>query len=128
MNTSANAGFTNGTPWIKANPNYQEINVAASLNDPTSIHAFYKKMLSFRKAHRTFVYGDYQPLIKENEQLFAYLREDKDQGYYIVLNFTNEDQADFPKPKPNLELLMSNYDHEADTLRPWEARIYRYEK
>src|SRR5699024_4890292 len=32
-----NAGFTTGTLWIMVNPNYKEINVKESLEDPDSI-------------------------------------------------------------------------------------------
>lgn len=36
------AGFTNGTPWLAVNPNYQEINVEAALNDTESIFILIK--------------------------------------------------------------------------------------
>jgi oligo-1,6-glucosidase len=39
--SSAQAGFTKGTPWIKVNPNYKEINVANALADPDSVFHYY---------------------------------------------------------------------------------------
>jgi len=43
------AGFTNGnpnvTPWININPNYTDINVEQSLNDPQSIFYYYQKLI-----------------------------------------------------------------------------------
>ena len=42
-NDSDNAGFTTGKPWLKVNPNYRSINVAASIKDEDSIFHFYKK-------------------------------------------------------------------------------------
>ncbi|HZG77671.1 MAG TPA: alpha-glucosidase, partial [Paenibacillus sp.] len=47
----ANAGFTTGTPWLKVNPNYPEINVRAELADPNSIYHYYRKLIELRKAH-----------------------------------------------------------------------------
>lgn len=33
-NAEKNAGFTEGTPWYRVNPNYKEINVEQALADP----------------------------------------------------------------------------------------------
>ena len=38
---SAQAGFTDGAPWIKVNTNYKEINAAQQLEDPNSIFHFW---------------------------------------------------------------------------------------
>ena len=35
-----NAGFTQGIPWIKVNPNYREINAESQVNDPCSIYNY----------------------------------------------------------------------------------------
>ncbi|GAA3327973.1 hypothetical protein GCM10020331_070070 [Ectobacillus funiculus] len=42
-NAEPNGGFTTGTPWLKVNPNYQEINVQSALENPASIYHYYKK-------------------------------------------------------------------------------------
>ena len=123
---SANGGFTVGNPWIKANPNYTEINAQAALNDPDSVWHFYKKLLAFRKAHPTFVYGTYEPIAKDNEQVFAFIRRGEDASYFVMLNFTSELLAEFPTPEGvELELLISNHDAGDESLQPWEGRIYK---
>ena len=38
---SENAGFTTGKPWLKINPNYVDINVAAQEKDPGSVLNYY---------------------------------------------------------------------------------------
>ena len=43
-----NAGFTEGTPWLKLNPNYKEINADKVLRDKNSIFYFYQNMLQFQ--------------------------------------------------------------------------------
>ena len=85
-----NAGFSNGTPWIAANPNYVEINVADALNDKSSIFYHYQKLIALRKAHPVIVYGDFIPLLAEHPQVFAYERKNKEQHLVIINNFSAE--------------------------------------
>ena len=42
--SSPNAGFTTGTPWLKVNDNYPEINVAAQENEPDSVLNYYRRL------------------------------------------------------------------------------------
>ncbi len=42
-----NAGFTTGTPWLKVNSDYREINVAAQENDPDSVLNYYRRLVAF---------------------------------------------------------------------------------
>ncbi len=128
---SENAGFTKGTPWIKLNPNYPEINVEEALADSNSIFYFYKKMLAFRKEHSTFVYGKYKDLDPSHEKIYAYRRSDENKTFVVVLNFSSE-TVDFKLPEyyGGLELCISNYDIidngdlENIKVMPWEGRIY----
>ncbi|MDX1665692.1 MAG: alpha-glucosidase [Saprospiraceae bacterium] len=122
------AGFTDGTPWIKVNPNHKEINVKDALADPDSIFYYYRKMLDLRKAHPTLIYGEYEVIDERSEELYAYRRWDKGGEYFVCLNFTSGDLSGLPLPdNTNLELLISNYPEKGmknETLRPWEARVY----
>lgn len=125
-NNSPEAGFTDGEPWIKVNPNYPEINVAAALDDPNSVFYFYQKMLKFRKAHPTLIYGSYQDLMPEHELLFCYARQDAAHTYYIIFNFS-EKEVEFDWTEP-VELLIGNYQTvkgKDNRLQPWEGRIVK---
>lgn len=124
---TANGGFSSGAPWLKVNPNYKAINVEAALEDPNSIFYYYQKMLALRKAHKTLVYGDYQEYYEDNESLYVYLRTDENGTYLIVQNWTDETQ-EVKLEADNLNtILIANYPEPLDenTLRPWEARIYK---
>lgn len=80
---SANAGFTEGEPWIMVNPNYKEINAKKELADPNSVFHYYQKLIALRKREKVMVYGAYELLEPENENLYVYtrtLREDSSQG------------------------------------------------
>ena len=126
---SKNAGFTTGTPWLKVNPNYQQINVKEALADKDSIFYFYQKMLAFRKTNPTLIYGDFRLLTIESEQVFAYERKDEEGTFLILLNFTDEPLlvANFVNVD-SYQLLMHNYTSRSFYLRPREARIYKNEE
>ncbi len=125
---SPNAGFTSGTPWLRLNPNYREINVEAARQDPDSIFYFYRRLLRYRRAHPTLIYGDYEVIDRGSNRLYAYRRWDENGEYYIFLNFSSETLVKLPFPTDKELLLeISNYPKEKVTdpaLNPWEARIY----
>ena len=72
--SSEGAGFTKGKPWIKINPNYNNINVEDSLKDTNSIFYYYQKLIKLRKEHEVIVYGDVNLLLRDDENIFAYTR------------------------------------------------------
>lgn len=92
-NGSENAGFTQGSPWINVNPNHKDINVEQALEDNNSIFYHYQSLIALRKAHPAIVYGDFTPILRDNEQIFAYLRHDDNERLLVINNFSNEEQA-----------------------------------
>ncbi|ATO37186.1 alpha-glucosidase [Geobacillus thermodenitrificans] len=130
---SENAGFTTGTPWIKVNPNYKEINAQQAVEDPHSIYHYYRKLIKLRKQYPIIVYGSYDLILPDHEQIYAYTRTYQDEKLLVILNFSAE-QPIFELPKEltftTKELLISNYDVDGAetidrlTLKPYEARVY----
>lgn len=134
-NSKENGGFTTGTPWMKVNPNVKEINVEAELKDPDSIYHYYKKLIELRRGNETLIYGSYELILEEHEQIYAYVRTLGEEQYVILTNLL-DGTADFEFPEDLLgkqaELRLSNYQveeaHETlDTMtfRPYEARVYQ---
>lgn len=126
--TSDNAGFTRGEPWIKVNPNYKHIHAEQSLNHPESVFHYYRKLIQLRKDHEVIVYGDYELIFPENPGVFAYTRTLNGTTILVVCNFqgyTTELSLQEHLTKPN-QLLISNYTGELSEsiLRPYEARMY----
>ncbi|WP_342569947.1 alpha-glucosidase [Paenibacillus sp. FSL R5-0749] len=126
--TSDNAGFTRGEPWIKVNPNYKHIHAEQSLNNPESIFHYYRKLIQLRKDHEVIVYGDYELIFPENPDVFAYTRTLNGTTILVVCNFegdTTELSLQEHLTKSN-QLLISNYAGELSEgiLRPYEARMY----
>jgi oligo-1,6-glucosidase len=134
---SPQAGFSTSEPWIKVNPNYTEINVEQALADPNSIFYYYQKLIRLRKEHPIIVYGTYDLILEDDEQIYAFTRTMADEQLLVMLNIKGE-TAVFTLPAhldaSHPELLISNYDVDPDEdinqleLRPYEARVYRLKK
>lgn len=122
-----NGGFSDAAPWIKINPNYKDINVEQALENPDSIFFYYKKMLAYRKANTTLVYGEYKDLAAKDEQVFAYRRMDEAAEFIVLLNFSESSIpiSRYISDARNYELEVSNYSNHDGILKPWEACIYK---
>ena len=82
------AGFTTATPWLALNPNYQEINVAEQEAREDSVLSYYKKLIALRKAEsyrNAFTYGEFVPAYENEENIFAYLRINKESGQKLLV-------------------------------------------
>ncbi len=128
---SVNAGFTSGgSPWIKVNPRYKEINVKNALEDSQSIFYFYQKLIAMRKEMDIIVEGDFQLLLEDHPALFAYERNWQDEKLLVVCNFsadevTVEDKEVLAKLN-EYKLLLSNYDGtRTNNFRPYEANVFK---
>lgn len=127
--TTEQAGFTTGKPWMKVNPNYTEINAAEQVDCEDSIFNYYRKLIQLRKELPVLTDGKFTMLDMDHDQIFAYLRDNGEDKLLVVCNFYGNtvDYAVSEKAE-DLELLIGNYTEEnmqTDVLRPYEARIYR---
>lgn len=105
----ANAGFTDGTPWLKVNPNYTSINAAAQIGDEDSVYAFYKKLIALRKNpvyRETVVYGTLEPIWRERHNLMAYYR--KGERTLLVVGNFQKDTQEITLPAPYKKVLLNN--------------------
>ncbi|MFB6152359.1 MAG: alpha-glucosidase [Haloarculaceae archaeon] len=126
------AGFTGGEPWIRVNPNYEEVNVEAARADPDSVWHYYRELIDLRHDRDLLVYGDFELLYPDHPSLFAYQRRHGDERALVVLNWSGEPTT-FEAPEgvtvDGLELAIANDDvpdvpRESFELGPWEARVY----
>ncbi len=124
-----NAGFTAGTPWMKPNPNYREINAASQLDDPDSVFSCYRRLIALRRQYPVFVDGRYEPLLEQDEQIFAFTRTAAKERLLAVCSFSGRTIPNPLNCGEPWQLLIANYPEipEPGQLRPWEARIYRME-
>lgn len=123
------SGFTDVAPWLKVNPNYQDINVELALKDSNSIFYYYQKLIQLRKKYDVFKKGEYRMLFKADEDIFAYTRTYGTERLLVVANF-HEKPKSFQIPWKNYQVLAHNYmDSPIDELRPYEAyMLYKKEE
>lgn len=135
-NDRDNAGFTQGTPWLRVNDNYKEINVEAQQEDENSVLAYYKNLIALRKSpdwKEVFVYGDFLPIFESDENVFAFCRVLGDKRAMILANFGRE-EATLTLPFRVRELLLSNSKQQeviskknAVTLKSCEVQVLSVE-
>ncbi len=120
-----NAGFTTGTPWLKTNPNYKEINAENALADRNSIFYTYKNLINLRKTYDVFVEGDYKPILKDNDKVYAYTRSLGNEKLTVICSFSDEETSvdvdlDYNEVfEHNYKEI--NYDGKRLLLKPYEA-------
>ncbi len=125
---SEQAGFTTGTPWIAVNPNYREINAKAQAADPESVFHYYRKLIALRREHPIMVYGRYEELLADSEELFVYTRTLESETLLVVCSFCDHETAfAIPQEFAGASCLISNrngdYTGTKITLKPYEAFV-----
>ncbi len=124
--SSVNAGFTTGKPWIPLNPDYTTVNVAAEDKDQGSVLNFFRKLVALRKANSdVLVYGKYSLIDKNNPAVYAYTREADERKFLVLLNFTaKEAPVVTGTDVRNKKILINNYEGAVtETLKPYQAVI-----
>jgi len=122
--TTANAGFSAGTPWIAVNKNYLSINAADEEKDPDSVLNYYKKLIALRRENPIFVYGGFVPLLEGDASVYAWQRRYEDRTLTVACNFTPDTVPCTLFDGAAGETLISNYhSRAAGVLQPYEARI-----
>ena len=133
-NASKNAGFTAGKPWLPVHEDYKEQNAESEAAEPDSVLNWYKKLAAFRKDTPVLIDGTYREIMAESEQVYAFIRQDKDRKLITAVNFT-ADTADLDLSEAGVsephtaKVLYSTYQSEEKAtesigkLRPYEAVI-----
>ncbi|MCI4669850.1 MAG: alpha-glucosidase [Bacteroidia bacterium] len=126
-NDKEHAGFTTGKPWLKVNPNYTEINAVKAQQDPGSVFNFYKELIKLRKDHKGLIYGLYNDLTPDSQELFVFSRKGIDGNYLILLNLTDKEKEYVLPSELGLgKLLIGNYEGNNfnGRLKPYQAMVF----
>ena len=85
-----NGGFTKGTPWLKVNPLFKDVNVEAQEQDPDSVLNYYRKLVALRKSDElkeVFTYGEFLPEYENVDGVMAFYRKDEFKCILVAANF-----------------------------------------
>jgi len=133
-NSSLNAGFTTGTPWINVNPNYKTINVEAEEKNPKSELNYFKQIVALRKSSPVLIYGKYQVFDIENPDVYCYTRTYSKDKMLVVLNLSAKYlmySLDKTIVTSTPKLLLNNYNETAKivnhkiNLKPWQSMVFK---
>ena len=121
---SENAGFTVGTPWLKAGKSYAHINVENEIQGP--IFTFYQDLIRLRKEVRVISEGSYKPAFEDSKQVYAFERQYEDEKLLVLNNFyATEVEIDLPLAYQNGQIWLSNYEDaevsEKILLKPYQT-------
>ena len=133
---STHAGFTTGTPWLKVNPRYTEINLEKDRKDPDGIFSGYQTLIRLRKEHPVILSGKIVFYLENDPRIIAYTRENEDEMLLILANLSGE-EAPLSLPEELSErrwkLLFQGRPEcpkelsGKKILAPWESAVYRLE-
>ena len=131
---SANAGFSTATPWLPVNPNFEQVNAAAEMDDPDSIFSHYRALIALRHNEPAVAYGDFTMLLPDHDTIYAFTRAHESTRLLVLANFSSE-PAGFSNLSgmgleewKDAELVLRNYPTADDVLAPlraWEVRVLR---
>lgn len=134
-NSKENAGFTTGESWINTSNRYKEINAENALNNKDSIFYHYKELIKIRKNQDVIAYGDYEILLEDSKEVYAYKRSYNNETIIVVNNFYKDEviidlSNEINIKYNNVEILISNYeDSKLDLsnikLRAYESIVYK---
>ncbi|HEW8135337.1 TPA: alpha,alpha-phosphotrehalase [Streptococcus pneumoniae] len=121
---SENAGFSTGTPWLKAGKSCKDINVENEIQGP--IFTFYQDLIRLRKEMPIISEGSYKPAFEDSKQVYAFERQFEDQKLLVLNNFyAKEVEIDLPAVYQNGQILISNYEDaevsEKILLKPYQT-------
>jgi len=126
------AGFTTGTPWIEANPDYAQVNAEAERQDPDSVFAHYRRLIDLRHRSDVVADGDFTLVLADHPQLFAYVRERDGRRLLVLVNLSGEPARYDPAELDGWEgaaLVLGNLADSAGrgvsgSVEPWEALVF----
>ena len=132
-NAGAQAGFTQGKPWLPVNPNHVTVNVTAQGADENSVLSHYRRLLSLRRGTPALIHGNYRDIDPKHSQVFAYTRTLGDARYLTVINFAASPiRYKLPGGLKPRELVSSTARTDVDRaggatleLGAWQADVYR---
>jgi trehalose-6-phosphate hydrolase len=131
--TSAGAGFSQGTPWIPLSDNHAQINVSNALADKSSVFYHYQQLIQLRKQYSIIVEGNYQDLLPEHPTLWCYQRHYGEQKMLVVANLSaTETTLELPEnwQHTDSQCLIHNETSLPELchrdLKPYEVMVWLY--
>ena len=124
--SSANAGFTSGKPWLPVHDDFAKCNAAVEEHDANSVLNFYRRLSALRNSSEVLLRGDYAELCHDNEEFFIFTRTLGNKKILTAVNFTTHDAKLPEKIFDGAKKILGNYPGAEKYFRPTEAAIYEF--
>ena len=122
---SANAGFTEGTPWLPVHDDYAAQNAEVEGTDTDSVLSWYRYLAELRSSREELIAGTWEELMSNSEEIFAFQRTLGDAHTVTLVNWTEDEVSYDPSLVDGLELVAGSYGQaDAGRLRPLEAAVW----
>ena len=84
-----NAGFSDQKPWLPIPASHCAKSADTQVNDPSSLHNFYRELLALRRANPALIKGKLSNL-QSTEQTLQFVRNDGTQRLHCVFNISDQ--------------------------------------
>jgi len=125
----ANAGFTEGQPWIGTAENYRTINADSQMQAKDSVRAFYKELIALRKSRDTVSKGTIMFLEQDNPNVLAYKRTYGNEELVVLNNLVSVEAEILAEPVwEGCKKILGNYEESnintgSIMLKPYETIV-----
>lgn len=106
---AANAGFSEGAPWLPLNPDWQTRNVAAQRVDPGSMLNLHKRLIALRHAHPALGVGAIAA-VEAHGDVLTYQRRSQSTRLWVALNLCDQPRRVVLPPGGAARPLLSTLD------------------
>ncbi|MBK0348596.1 alpha,alpha-phosphotrehalase [Aerococcaceae bacterium zg-ZJ1578] len=130
--SSLNAGFSSGTPWLAIAENYQDVNVKQDQAKEKSIFNYYQRLIALRKSEKALIEGTYTPYLLSNDKVMAYFREYQNERILVISHFyAGEVTIELPSEWSKATKLIGNGNAKIENqhiiLNSYETIVFKFE-
>lgn len=123
--TTENAGFTTGTPWLPVHDDYETCNAEVLGEDPDSVLSWYRELAKKRESTPVLIVGDYNELLHDSEEIYAFERTQGDTRAVVLANFKESEATYDASVVDGLTFAFGTHGTStAGTLQPYEAAVF----
>ena len=87
-NSSANAGFSTGTPWRAPQSDYLTKNIATQQHDSTSLWSTYNKLIQLRTSEPALRKGNYLTIPNNSASALVFMRQCANETIFVASNLS----------------------------------------
>ncbi len=105
--STQNAGFTHGKPWLPIADDFKSVNVVAEKSDDRSMLSLHRQLIALRRKLPALSIGDYRH-VYTGDDVLVYGRDAGDEHVTVALNLSHTARS-LPWAAPRSRVIVSTY-------------------